>query len=876
MRRVSECAPLTHSSLRLTLRPTRLAERARDTIDALHRDLAAAHAATSSAVADASAAAAKRAHAEAVAAVTREQLVSMLTDLKARQQSSTQAEAALLTSDMARIAAEAALEEAQAQVAELTAQLQSRAAAAAASRQLSNVIVESAQKKQAAAHAQCHQLRAELAEVRTGATPGPRTAHRRPRDGLASPAVASVRAALAFGTPVHGTQSKTSSGKAEGGEAASGGNNEYEEFLEAQVAQLEMELADMAQLVEQSTAEAAHAKAALSPLAASSHAALADANTRADAAEERAVAAEAAAAAAASALGAVQDALDAKQMEVSDMSAQVMALAQRMRALSAGTASPGAGAWYAAAGSTATRPPRGGGPEPSALHTALAGLERELASARAAAATAVSAAREAEVKATSARQEAEALREEAETLAGELADAKHALAESQRVAAQAQRRADGAEAAAAEAKAKANSAMDQVDRVTRAREQERQAAAAAAAASAASEAHDEAAAAAARAEKTRLREQYERLIALLGPERAALEAALRGSAQVHRGDTPVRQGAGGEVVPSTPEAGSGLFSSRNTLTSEALDALEAALAKTPDQENGHVTALNQAALAGLPDGIEVVAGIGGGMAVDTAKYFAWRRGIRLVTIPTALTVDAFVTPPAGVRQGEDHTVSYQGAAAPDPLVIDFDLIRTAPAWLNVAGVGDILSCHTACWDWELAHKKGRSADCPFSPADVAAARGVLATTLAAARDIAGATDAGLRALVHGYMQINALCLPAGHPRCEEGSEHFLLYVLESRLKRGFIHGHIVGLGIYLMARLQGNDAERITHAMRDMGLRFDPESMGLSRAALRGALLALKDFKAGRPELFYTVIDEAVIDEAWVESALHGLAFSPE
>ena len=292
-------------------------------------------------------------------------------------------------------------------------------------------------------------------------------------------------------------------------------------------------------------------------------------------------------------------------------------------------------------------------------------------------------------------------------------------------------------------------------------------------------------------------------------------------------------------------------------------------------ESVQVAAL-EAALAGLPDGIEVVAGIGGGMAVDTAKYFAWRRGIRLVTIPTALTVDAFVTPPAGVRQGEDHTVSYQGAAAPDPLVIDFDLIRTAPAWLNVAGVGDILSCHTACWDWELAHKKGRSADCPFSPADVAAARGVLATTLAAARDIAGATDAGLRALVHGYMQINALCLPAGHPRCEEGSEHFLLYVLESRLKRGFIHGHIVGLGIYLMARLQGNDAERITHAMRDMGLRFDPESMGLSRAAVRGALLALKDFKAGRPELFYTVIDEAVIDEAWVESALHGLAFSPE
>jgi glycerol-1-phosphate dehydrogenase [NAD(P)+] len=279
----------------------------------------------------------------------------------------------------------------------------------------------------------------------------------------------------------------------------------------------------------------------------------------------------------------------------------------------------------------------------------------------------------------------------------------------------------------------------------------------------------------------------------------------------------------------------------------------------------------EAALAALPAAVRVVAGIGGGMAVDAAKYFAWRRGLRLVTIPTCLTVDAFVTPPAGIRRGEHHTVDYVGAATPDPLIIDFDLIRTAPTWLNVAGAGDILSCHTACFDWELAHAAGKSDDCPFSAADVAAAREVLADTLAAARDIAAATDAGLRALVHGYMKINALCLPAGHPRAEEGSEHFLLYVLESRLKRGFIHGHIVGLGIYIMARLQGNDPEGITAAMRDMGLRFDPEEMGLTRDDVKSGLLALKAYRDVRgKELFHTVIDEKMMHEAWVDEVLGG------
>jgi glycerol-1-phosphate dehydrogenase [NAD(P)+] len=278
----------------------------------------------------------------------------------------------------------------------------------------------------------------------------------------------------------------------------------------------------------------------------------------------------------------------------------------------------------------------------------------------------------------------------------------------------------------------------------------------------------------------------------------------------------------------------------------------------------------EAVLAALPPTATVVAGIGGGQAVDAAKYISWKRGLRLVTIPTALTVDAFVTPPAGVRVGEEHAVAYLGAATPDPLIIDFDLIRTAPRWLNVAGVGDILSCHTALEDWRRAHARGKCAPShPYSEADAAAARAVLEDTLGAAGEISACSDAGLRALVHGYMRINALCLPAGHPRCEEGSEHLLLYVLEARLKRPFIHGHIVGLGIHIMARLQGNEWEGITERMRAMGLRFDPRDMELTREDVRGALLALPAYLAARPDLYWTAAhEEGALGEAWVDEVL--------
>jgi len=55
------------------------------------------------------------------------------------------------------------------------------------------------------------------------------------------------------------------------------------------------------------------------------------------------------------------------------------------------------------------------------------------------------------------------------------------------------------------------------------------------------------------------------------------------------------------------------------------------------------------------------------------------------------------------------------------------------------------------------------------------------------------------AIVEGYMTVNTICLPAGHYRIEEGSEHFLFYELEERLARPFVHGYIVGLGVHLMS-----------------------------------------------------------------------------
>jgi len=274
-------------------------------------------------------------------------------------------------------------------------------------------------------------------------------------------------------------------------------------------------------------------------------------------------------------------------------------------------------------------------------------------------------------------------------------------------------------------------------------------------------------------------------------------------------------------------------------------------------------------LLNLPE-CDTIIGIGGGLAVDAAKYFSWKRNLKLVTIPTVISVNAFVTPATGIRI--NHEVKYVGTASPDPLIIDYDIIRTAPPTLNIAGIGDLLSMHTATFDWEYAQSKGQS-EYPFSTAAVKEAREILEELYAVIPEIRDITDKGLLAIVQGYMKLNAICIPADHYRVEEGSEHFLFYELEERLKRSFIHGHIVGLGIYLMSRLQNNKAEGITAIMDEVKLDYHPVTMGIKRQDLVDSLKNLKSFVQGRAHLWFTMIDDSEISEGWIDDALADLRF---
>ena len=272
----------------------------------------------------------------------------------------------------------------------------------------------------------------------------------------------------------------------------------------------------------------------------------------------------------------------------------------------------------------------------------------------------------------------------------------------------------------------------------------------------------------------------------------------------------------------------------------------------------------------LPE-FDTIVGIGGGMALDVAKYISWKLNKKLVSIQTILSVDAFTTPAAGVRV--NHDVKYLGIASPNPLIIDYDLLRSAPKELNIAGVGDLFSIHTASFDWQYANSRGKS-EYPFSQNAVDNGKKILEFIYDNIGNIKENNDNGLRSIVEAYISLNTICLPIDHFRIEEGSEHYLFYELEERLKRSFIHGNIIGLGIYLLSRLQKNDPVFITEMMDNSGLIYHPDSMNIKREDLRESLLTLKNYVKSKDKLWFTIIDDSNIDEEWINENLSDLKFN--
>ena len=100
-----------------------------------------------------------------------------------------------------------------------------------------------------------------------------------------------------------------------------------------------------------------------------------------------------------------------------------------------------------------------------------------------------------------------------------------------------------------------------------------------------------------------------------------------------------------------------------------IETIEVAEATTDYWDNLQSSIANQKS--------EIVYAVGGGLVADASKYIASKLNLPLVVLPTALSVDAFITAASGIRR--DGCVYYMETKVPETLILDLDTIPKAPA-----------------------------------------------------------------------------------------------------------------------------------------------------------------------------------------------------
>lgn len=200
----------------------------------------------------------------------------------------------------------------------------------------------------------------------------------------------------------------------------------------------------------------------------------------------------------------------------------------------------------------------------------------------------------------------------------------------------------------------------------------------------------------------------------------------------------------------------------------------------------------------LPKSVDAIVGVGGGRALDFAKFSAHLLKLPFISVPTSTSNDGFCSPGSSlIVDGKRKSVK---SSIPFGVVVDLDVIASSPQICFYSGIGDMVSKVTALFDWKQAAARGLDRYNDF--ASMMAYNSLDLLFLKHSSDIS--RPEFQRSLVTSLLISGIAMEIAGTSRPASGSEHLISHALDSLSKRPRMHGLQVGVATYLCALLQNN------------------------------------------------------------------------
>ena len=205
------------------------------------------------------------------------------------------------------------------------------------------------------------------------------------------------------------------------------------------------------------------------------------------------------------------------------------------------------------------------------------------------------------------------------------------------------------------------------------------------------------------------------------------------------------------------------------------------------------------AVADLPEGIDILLGVGSGVICDLTKWIATKKKIPFIILGTAASMNAYTSVSATIAENKIKTSVMLDPA--EAVLLDSDLMASAPHEMTCAGIGDLLARNVCNADWMLSRKLRDTYFCsvPYQMMISCQEKYLSQIELLGKNDSTAMKSLSDATLVSGY----SMAILDGETSSSSGSEHVISHFFDFQheifdLPKN-LHGTQVGIGTIIMS-----------------------------------------------------------------------------
>lgn len=211
----------------------------------------------------------------------------------------------------------------------------------------------------------------------------------------------------------------------------------------------------------------------------------------------------------------------------------------------------------------------------------------------------------------------------------------------------------------------------------------------------------------------------------------------------------------------------------------------------------------------MDEDIDLILAVGSGTIHDISRYIACQYKIPFISVPTAASVDGFVSNVAAMTwKGLKKTVP---AVSPMAVFADTAIFAEAPKRLTASGISDLFGKYICLADWKIAHLLTGEYICSRI---IELEEKALRTVSASLRGIAQGDPEGCEELMYALILSGLAMQMVGNSRPASCAEHHLSHLWEMEVINGkldALHGEKVSVGTLLVL----NRYKQIARAVRN-------------------------------------------------------------